>query len=687
MGFGDKLRSWWSKTSDKAVEEYRTDPNINRVKGWVDPVSKRLPSATAEYLVEKLPVLSWLPHYRPKWIIQDFIGGITIGVMFIPQGLAYAQIAGIPVEHGLYSCWVPSALYFFLGTSKELSTGPTSILGLLTHEVVSDLVKDGYGAAEISSAICFMVGVFTMALGLLKLGFLLDFVSAPVLTGWISAVALVILMGQIDSLIGMDVPSGTAEIIRGILGNLHEIQPKTLGMGFGTIFVLVVLEHVGKRWGKRAMWIKILATSRAVVALVLFTLISFLVNKDRGEDNYHWKVTEVDTHGLWRPRVHKNDLLQKVIGRSFAPLIAMAVEHLGVGKAFGLRNGYNIDKSQELFFLGVENMVNSFFGAMTTGAAMSRTAVNSECGVRTPVNFLFTASFVMLTLYELAPALYWIPKATLSAIIIMAVVHLISPPRLFYRYYRMSFVDFFASMLGFWVTLFTSTEIGLGTAVGFNIVVTLLRLAFPSWVGLSSTMTENEDWHMPRVAPSTDAIEVPPEAYYVRFSDDLLFPNAERVKAAIVEAIKVRYEPSTAAVDLRSADRSWNVSDMKRIPKIRRRLGIQPLRAGGEDGITLSHVVLDFGMVTFMDVTGTLSLIELKMELRRYIGKDLQFRFIGMNDPVRERFRRSEWEFVRDGEPRTAQQDTIYQSLEMALFHREGDSKSDIAADEKALDV
>lgn len=253
-----------------------------------------------------------------------------------------------------------------LTSSIELSTGPTSILGLLTHEVVSDLTKEGYGAAEISSAVCFMVGVFTMAIGLLKLGFLLDFVSAPVLTGWISAVALVILMGQIDSLIGMDVPSGTAQIIRGILGHLEDIEPKTLGIGFGTIFVLVVLEQIGKRWGKKSMWIKILSTSRAVFALVLFTLISYLVNKDRTVEEYHWKVTKVDTHGLWTPRVPQTGLLRKVIGRSFAPLIAMAVEHLGVGKAFGLRNSYTIDKSQELFFLGLENMINSFFGAMTS---------------------------------------------------------------------------------------------------------------------------------------------------------------------------------------------------------------------------------------------------------------------------------------------------------------------------------
>jgi sodium-independent sulfate anion transporter 11 len=378
MGFGEKIRSWWFKTSTSAAQQYRTDPNINRVKSWVGPVSNRLPSATAEYLIEKLPVLQWLPNYHYKWLVTDVIGGITIGVMFIPQGLAYAQIATIPVEHGLYSCWIPSALYFFLGTSKELSTGPTSILGLLTAEVVHSLSSEGYGAAEISSAVCFMVGVFTMAIGLLKLGFLLDFVSAPVLTGWISAVALVILLGQVDGLIGMDVPSGTAEIIRGILGHLHEIQPKTLGVGFGTIFVLLVLEHIGKRWGKKSIYVKILGTSRAVVVLILFTLISYLVNRGRDSDDYHFKVTEVDTHGLWAPRVPKQDLLQKVIGRSFAPLIAMAVEHLGVGKAFGLRNHYTIDKSQELFFLGVENLCNSFFGAMTSKCP-DRSSLGSVC--------------------------------------------------------------------------------------------------------------------------------------------------------------------------------------------------------------------------------------------------------------------------------------------------------------------
>jgi sodium-independent sulfate anion transporter 11 len=268
---------------------------------------------------------------------------------------------------------------------------------------------------------------------------------------------------------------------------------------------------------------------------------------------------------------------------------------------------------------------------------------------------------------------------------IMAVFHLISPPRLFYRYYRMSFVDFVASMLGFWVTLFTSTEIGLATSVGFNIAVALLRLAFPSKILLSNIETGRERWNILGCG-STGALDVPPEAYYVRFTDDLLFPNAERLKSAIVESVKVRYEPSRSSTDLSSSpDRSWNVSDLKRIPRLRARQGIQPFRA---EVATLRHVVLDFTMVTFMDVTGTLSLLELKMELRRYIGPGLRFRLVGVNAPMRERFRRSEWDLADEGDEGIPEGvDVLYGSLEDALlYRREGSDREEIVA-EKALEM
>ena len=291
-------------------------------------------------------------------------------------------------------------------------------MGLLTAEAVAALSLEGYSPAHIASAMAFMVGCYALVVGLLKLGFLLDFVSAPVLSGWISAVALVIGLHQVGSLVGLETGDGTAAIIRDVLGHLDKIHPLTLCIGFTGIAMLWGLEIAGKRWGKTNNWLRFLSTSRAVIALIVYTIISYLVNRNRSEDNYVWPVTKVDTNGILRPQSHDTSLLRKVIPRAFAPLIAMSVEHLGVGKAFGLRNNYSIDKSQELLFLGVANMVNSFFGAQACGGAMSRTAVNSECGVKSPVNFLFTAGFIVLTLYKLAPALYWIPKATLAAIIV-----------------------------------------------------------------------------------------------------------------------------------------------------------------------------------------------------------------------------------------------------------------------------
>lgn len=126
MKFISKLRS-------NIVESFRTDPNYNRVGSWITPIRRRLPSATAEYLAEKLPIAQWLPHYNYRWLLQDVIGGITIGVMLIPQGLAYAKIANIPVAHGLYSSWLPSAVYFFLGTSKGK---PLLSLGILPKKSI-----------------------------------------------------------------------------------------------------------------------------------------------------------------------------------------------------------------------------------------------------------------------------------------------------------------------------------------------------------------------------------------------------------------------------------------------------------------------------------------------------------------------------------------------------------------------
>ncbi|KAK9413063.1 putative Sulfate permease [Seiridium unicorne] len=629
----------------------RTDNSTNRVKNFIVEGAPKLPGATKNYLLDKVPIAQWLPRYHPSWLLQDFIAGLTIGVMLIPQGLAYAKIATIPIENGLYSSWVPAAVAVFMGTSKDLSSGPTSILGLLTAEIVESY-SDEYSPAAIASAVAFMVGIYSLILGLLGLGFLLDYVSVPVLTGFISATALTIGFGQLGSLIGLDnTPSMIFDIIGDALKRLPKWNGPTCGIGIGSILLLIALEKLGKRYGNKHFVLKYISSSRAIIVLFIFTLISYLVNKDRGSKTL-WAISKVSTHGIATPHAHDSGLLAKAAARAFAPLIACTLEHLAVGKAFGRRNGYTIDQTQELNYLGVTNLINSFFGAMPVGGAMSRTAINSECRVRSPLNGLVTAAWIILTLY------------------IMAVINLFGPVSLFYRYWRISMADFVASQLSFWITIFVSAEIGIGAAVGWSIVWSLLRSAFvkPD-VQVSAednAPAESQDLgHLNTTPGDLSSITVPSDTVVVHFNDSIFFPNAARGKRVTVEAIQLVYDKLPDGRMFHSRERSWSVAAERRVERIRKERGIS-LR----DSI-LAVVIFDFTMVSWIDTTGVLALGELKADIRLHCGKEVQFRFVGMNKSVRKRFARALWKLTEFDDEHHEGVDIVYPTLERAIVDRE----------------
>ncbi|KAI1776740.1 sulfate transporter 4.1 [Hypoxylon cercidicola] len=679
-------------------EEFQADVTINRVAKFARTVPKKLPSASRQYLLDKLPIIQWLPRYSPSWLIQDFMAGLTVGVLLIPQGLAYAKIATIPIENGLYSCWIPAAVMVFMGTSKDLSTGPTSILGLLTAEIVRDL-KNEYTPTDISSAVAMMVGIWSLLIGLLGLGFLLDYVSIPVLTGFISATAFVIGMGQVDSLVGLDdVPDGAFNQLANILRRLPYWDGPTCGIGFGTVIVLLALEKVGKKWGSKHFAIRYISSSRAIIVMVIFTLISYLVNKDR--DEYLWDISEVSTHGIQTPKAPGAVLLSRVIARSIAPLVACTLEHQAVGKAFARRNHYAIDQTQEFNYLGVTNIVNSFFGVMPVGGAISRTAVNSECHVRSPLNGAVTAGFIILTLYVFSPALYWLPSSTLAAIIIMAVIHLFGPLSLIWRYWRISLADFIACMVAFWVTIFVSAEIGIGAAAGWSVAWTLLRSAFVTptihasgTAGASSSFSSSgTQQSLARVFSTTTTLQqqqtqtqspnnsesmtenasgpaIPDDTVVIRFGDSLFFPNANRNKVESLEAVQLVYPSVQNPHYSVEAERSWSVAAERRLERLRAQRGIVMRQ------MPLAVVVWDFGMVPFVDATGITALAELKDDIRRQLGFGVQIRVVGMTPAVRRRFARARWllgdaDGLVDGGA-----DVVYPSLERAIWdERDRDS-------------
>jgi len=496
------------------------------------------------------------------------------------------------------------------------------------------------------------VGIYALIIGLFKLGFLLEFVSIPVLTGFISATGIVIMLGQIPSLFGVKVGTGTATIIHDLFAQIPHFQGATMGIGFGSLALLIILEKVGAIWGKKNKVAWYFGLGRSAAVLILFTGISYGVNKSRVAKPV-WELSKVKSDGIASPAMPSTELISKVFAKSIAPFLAATIEHLAIAKAFGRRNGYTINAAQELVYLGVTNFFNSFFSSMPVGGAMSRTAVNSATGVKSPASGLIAGSFVILAIFKLTPALFWIPKATLAAIIVAAVMNVISSPSVFYKYWKTSLVDFITAMIAFWVTLFVGTEAGIGASVGFNIVYYILVWAFTQIHRISSVpvLPAGANDHTQIVEskphlgyrPGNNTQPIPADVEIFKPTQSIIFFNAYHVKQECLDVVQTYHSCAALRTQGDGKDRSWSVSGAQRLTILRKRAGIV------EEPIPIRIVVLDFNMVQTIDTTGLTALMDFREDLEIYAGKGVEIKFIGVGERLRSAFGRFGWALVDAG--------------------------------------
>lgn len=354
-------------------------------------------------------------------------------------------------------------------------------------------------------------------------------------------------------------------------------------------------------------------------------------------------------------------LFSRVFPRAVAPFLAGVIEHLAIAKAFARKNGYVIDPAQELVYLGVTNFFNSFFSSMPVGGAMSRTAINSSTGVKSPAYAIIAGGVVVLSIFELSPALYWIPKATLAAIIVTAVWSILSPPKIFWHFWKTSFVDFVASMLAFWLTLFQSSEIGIGTAVGFQLVYHILVSAF-SRVRRVTILPERD--------PTPDFADMPIDVQVFKPHQSLIFYNAFNITRQCFDAIQTYSSGANISFEVLRAQRNWSTAGERRAKALRKRAGI------AMEPAPLHLVVLDMSMVTIIDTTGLTALQDLKADLERYAGKSAELRFANMHDGVKVRFERFGWKlydggaFRDDREGDERKENAVFTSVGEAVRHR-----------------
>ncbi|XP_028642556.1 sodium-independent sulfate anion transporter isoform X1 [Grammomys surdaster] len=418
-------------------------------------------------LRRRLPVLAWLPNYSLQWLRLDFIAGLSVGLTVIPQGLAYAEVAGLPPQYGLYSAFMGCFVYFFLGTSRDVTLGPTAIMSLLVSFYT-------FREPAYAVLLAFLSGCIQLAMGLLHLGFLLDFISFPVIKGFTSAASITIGFGQIKNLLGLqNIPRQFFLQVYHTFLHIGETRVGDAVLGLACMALLLVLkfmrEHMppphpemplGVKVSRGLVWTVTTARNALVVSFAALIAYAFEVT-----GSHPFILTGKIAEGLPPARIPPfsvttdnktisfSEMVQDMgAGLAVVPLMGL-LESIAVAKSFASQNNYRIDANQELLAIGLTNVLGSLVSAYPVTGSFGRTAVNAQTGVCTPAGGLVTGILVLLSLDYLTSLFYYIPKSALAAVIITAVAPIFDV-KIFRRLWRVQRLDLLplcvTFLLSFW---------------------------------------------------------------------------------------------------------------------------------------------------------------------------------------------------------------------------------------------
>lgn len=414
------------------------------------------------------PILDWLPKYNKTQLQGDLSAGLTVGVMLIPQGMAYSMLAGLPPIHGLYAVTIPLFLYAIMGTSRQLAVGPVAMVSLLTAAGIGAL-QPATPAIYLMYALtaALMVGVLQAAMGLFRLGFLVNFLSHPVISGFTSAAAIIIGLSQLKHLLRIDLPKSEhiQEMMLALAKNIGNTHLLTIGIGIVAILII--------KYGKKLH----ASLPTALIAVVLGILAVWGLNLT----NYGVKIVGEVPSGLpslsspsFDPSVWKS-----LISVALTISLVGFMESFAVAKAIQAKHkNYQVDANQELLALGVANLGAAFFQGYPITGGFSRTAVNDQAGAKTGMASIFSAILIVLTLLFLTPLFYYLPNAVLAAVVIVAVLGLIDYKEAIHLW-KEDRSDFWMLLATFIITLTMGIETGIGIGVILSLGMVVYRSTRP----------------------------------------------------------------------------------------------------------------------------------------------------------------------------------------------------------------
>ncbi|CAM8896073.1 unnamed protein product [Rhodiola kirilowii] len=554
MGTGDYM----SAESAHRVEMPPPQPFVNSLKNSLmetffpdDPFRQFKNQSSSKRLVLGLqyflPILEWAPRYTFSFFKADLLAGITIASLAIPQGISYAKLANLPPILGLYSSFVPPIVYAFMGSSKDLAVGTVAVGSMLTATMIGKEVKAADNPAlylHLAFTATFFAGLLMASLGLLRLGFIVDFLSHAAIVGFMGGAATVVILQQLKGVLGLNHFTHSTDVIsvlRSVFSQIHQWRWESALLGFCFLFYLILTRYISKKSAK-LFWITAMAPLTSVILgslLVYFTHaerhgVQVIGNLKKGLNPL--SVSDLAFGSAYLTTAIKTGIITGVI--------ALA-EGIAVGRSFAMFKNYHIDGNKEMIAFGTMNIVGSLTSCYLTTGPFSRSAVNFNAGCKTAVSNIVMAVAVMITLLFLTPLFYYTPIVVLSAIIISAMLGLINYEAAIHLWHVDKY-DFVVCMSAYIGVVFGSVEIGLMIAVGVSLLRVLLFVVRPK----TSVLGNIPDSKLYRSMDQYPAACNVPGILILDIAAPIYFANAEYLRERIVRWIDEEEEKLKATGEI-----------------------------------------------------------------------------------------------------------------------------------------
>ncbi|XP_010487443.1 PREDICTED: probable sulfate transporter 3.4 isoform X1 [Camelina sativa] len=546
------------------------------------------------------PIFTWGSHYDLKLFRSDVVSGLTIASLAIPQGISYAKLANLPPIVGLYSSFVPPLIYAVLGSSKHLAVGPVSIASLVMGSMLSESVsptQDPILYLQLAFTSTFFAGLFQASLGLLRLGFLIDFLSKATLVGFTAGAAVIVSLQQLKGLLGIVHFTGKMQFIpvmSSVFNHRSEWSWETIVMGMCFLSILLTTRHISMRKPK-LFWI---SAAAPLASVIISTLLVYLIRSKTQAISYIGHLPKglnpPSSNMLYFSGAH----LALAIKTGIITGILSLTEGIAVGRTFASLKNYQVNGNKEMMAIGFMNMAGSCTSCYVTTGSFSRSAVNYNAGAKTAVSNIVMASAVLVTLLFLMPLFYYTPNVILAVIILTAVIGLIDYQAA-YKLWKVDKFDFFTCMCSFFGVLFVSVPLGLAIAVGVSVIKILLHVTRPN---------------------TSEFGNIPGTQIYQSLGR---YREASRIPGFLILAVEspIYFANSTY---LQERILRWTREEETRIKE--------------NNGTTLKCIILDMTAVSAIDTSG----LEAVFELRRRLEKQsLQLVLVNPVGTVMEKLHKS----------------------------------------------